>query len=774
MKLLRIFAPLFLFFLGLLLPAQATHIVGGELELVHISGNRYRLSLILYSDDIHIEDPAAIDPQAIVHIWQKSNNKRIRSITLPKKSHTQVPYTNPRCSIAQLSTSKIVYSTQITLEDGIFNDPEGYYVNYERCCRNGVINNIQNPGATGQAFYLEFPAVVKDGEAFINSSPNLFPPLSDYARLGYPFYFDFRGTDADGDSLVYSLVSPLAGSSSPDPGNVLPPPRPAPYTDVIWAPGYSLTNIIPGNPSLNIDNKGFIRVTPSQAGLFVFSVKAEEYRNGKKIGELRRDFQMLVYDYQGSDHPPVLQAQKQGSETIYQDQILLTDEDFSDYANDRCLTLQVSDNDVDGEGGSTSGSERIQFQVIPVNFSGNSNHDYLSVSSGIVDSNNQMLALELCLPLCPPTTDGHYIFDVIAYDDACAIPLSDTLRVTVNTSTDLRNQSPQTSTTVTAPTAEETELFYELGETVAFGVSGRDPDNDHLSLRAAGKGFSLEDYGMSFSPQEGTGPLQGNFYWEPSCQNLNLAAKNYFTVYFITEDEDVCNQASADTATVNLGISPPPNTAPHLTIVGLENNEIITRPDSSFTLEVKAFDPNTADTLTLRLDSLADASGSLRYEWQDAVASGGEVSSLLQLMPDCNIFMNGATETAATLYFSVYDNPCITEKQDTLSLRILLEEREISFSDITFPNVFTPNGDGINDTFRIEGLPEDVCYNKFKAMRLLNRWGKILYETSDRNFSWDGGSFPAGVYYYELSYTSFSYRSALTLIREADDENSVQ
>ena len=773
MKLLRIILPLFCLLL-LLQPAQASHIVGGEFELVHLSGNRYLLSLILYSDDINIEDPAAIDPHATVHIWQQSNNNRIRSITLPKVSHTQVPYTNPDCAIPQLSTSRVVYSKEIVLEDTIFTDPGGYYINYERCCRNGVISNIQNPGATGQAFYLEFPAVVKDGEPFINSSPNLFPPLSDFARLGYPFYFDFSGTDADGDSLVYSLISPLAGSSSPAAGNVLPPPQPAPYDKVVWAPGYSQGNIIPGSPSLHIDQKGFIRVTPTQTGLFVFSVMAEEYRNGEKIGELRRDFQMLVYDYEGSDHPPVLQARKPGSEVLYQNEIRLTERSFSNFENNRCLTLQVSDLDVDAEEQAANGLEPIKFRVVPVNYSASATENYLSISSGSVDRSNRLLSLELCLPLCPPIADGDYIFDVVAYDDACATPLTDTLRVIVDTSLGLRNQSPQTSTTVTTPTSEETELFYELGETIAFGVTGRDPDNDHLSLRAAGRGFSLEDYGMSFSPQEGTGPLQGNFYWEPSCHNLNLTAKNYFTVYFITEDEDVCDQASADTVTVNLGISPPPNAAPTLAIVGLEDNEIVTRPDSSFALEVKALDPNTADTLTLRLDSLVAASGTFRYEWQDAIAGGGEVSSLLQLMPDCSIFMNGATETAATFYFSAYDNPCITQGKDTLSLRILLREKEISFSDITFPNVFTPNGDGINDSFSILGLPEDVCYNQLSSIRILNRWGKVLYETSDRHFSWDGGSHPAGVYYYELSYTNFSYRSALTLIREAEGEGSMQ
>ena len=49
-------------------------------------------------------------------------------------------------------------------------------------------------------------------------------------------------------------------------------------------------------PDLKISPDGFLTATPSQQGLYVFAVKCDEYRNGEKIGEVRRDFQMLVVD----------------------------------------------------------------------------------------------------------------------------------------------------------------------------------------------------------------------------------------------------------------------------------------------------------------------------------------------------------------------------------------------------------------------------------------------------------------------------------------------
>ncbi len=72
--------------------------------------------------------------------------------------------------------------------------------------------------------------------------------------------------------------------------------------------------------------------------------------------------------------------------------------------------------------------------------------------------------------------------------------------------------------------------------------------------------------------------------------------------------------------------------------------------------------------------------------------------------------------------------------------------------DVFVPNAFTPNGDGVNDVFRIFAS-DGYQLNEFM---IYNRWGKMIYTSSDINFSWDGrwlnqiqpsGSF---IYYLEL------------------------
>ncbi|MDO4930742.1 MAG: gliding motility-associated C-terminal domain-containing protein [Bacteroidales bacterium] len=72
----------------------------------------------------------------------------------------------------------------------------------------------------------------------------------------------------------------------------------------------------------------------------------------------------------------------------------------------------------------------------------------------------------------------------------------------------------------------------------------------------------------------------------------------------------------------------------------------------------------------------------------------------------------------------------------------------ITESKLEVPNAFTPNGDGVNDVFRVKEGYESIL--SFKAA-VFNRWGKKLYEWTDIEGGWDGTSggkdVPDGAYY---------------------------
>ena len=163
-------------------PVAASHIVGGEFEIIHISDDRYRINLVLYFDELN-GNLGARDPNVEARIFRKRDNALMMDVFLPFASQAPVSYTQPACSNGEIVTSRIVYSGVVTLSPRQFADAQGYYLAWERCCRNYSITNIYSNDPlssgqyAGQTFYLEFPPVAKDGRPFINSSPRLFPLL---------------------------------------------------------------------------------------------------------------------------------------------------------------------------------------------------------------------------------------------------------------------------------------------------------------------------------------------------------------------------------------------------------------------------------------------------------------------------------------------------------------------------------------------------------------------------------------------------------------------
>ena len=83
------------------------------------------------------------------------------------------------------------------------------------------------------------------------------------------------------------------------------------------------------------------------------------------------------------------------------------------------------------------------------------------------------------------------------------------------------------------------------------------------------------------------------------------------------------------------------------------------------------------------------------------------------------------------------------------------------------PNVFTPNGDGINDVFDVQlGQRLEQCSN----VRVFNRWGQLMFESHGNSHTWDGRTFAgeeckAGVYFFVLDINGTTYKGNVTLLR---------
>lgn len=286
--------------------AVASHIVGGNLEM-KAQGNqpgRFTVTLNLFFDEIN-GSPSAETATILVSIFRKSDNRLMTSITLTRQDRISVKYTNEACATARsLRTADIRYVNDLILNPAMYDDPAGYYLVWERCCRNSSADNIIRPGQVGMTFYLEFPALRANGQDFMNSSPAFGTPNGEYICKGEPFKLNFDATDPDGDQLKYTLVTPYSGFATS--GQPQPTPRgSSTYPTVQWQDGYGAQSQIQGTPPLSINaSSGVLSVTASTLGLHVFCVQVEEFRNGVRIGLVRRDFQLLVIDCAKASPPP--------------------------------------------------------------------------------------------------------------------------------------------------------------------------------------------------------------------------------------------------------------------------------------------------------------------------------------------------------------------------------------------------------------------------------------------------------------------------------------
>ncbi len=625
----------------------ATHIVGGDIQMQYLgTGNRYRFILNLYFDEINGNQQAE-DANVVLGIYKRRNNTLVQSFTLPKTSQAQVQYQNDACQSQFLRTRLIRYSLDVDLSPTSYNDDQGYYAIWERCCRNNVISNIANPGAAGSVFYLWFPAISIGGSPFRNNSPTFSVPNGDYLCLGQDFVTtNFSATDADGDQLVYSMVTPFNGYSSstnPNPFNTnaplsynFPPPT------ISWLLGFSATNAIPSSVGmpLSIDsNNGTLSVNPNRTGLFVFAIRCEEFRAGVKIGESRREFQFLVRECRANTPPTVSLPLPNNPSQNYVEGDTLTI-DASNEAN-LCFNFKITD----------SPNENIS-KITARKISGNFNFRSNPFKVTSTRTNGQGVALvEFCWIKCLYSRNANdiFVFEVIVQDDACPSPGTDTLLVKLRV-LPKKNAPPILSILQSTPNVNISQKIIraQVGELVEIILQGTDANNDELVLQMLINGDTTNILGFTLVDSiRRNGFLVSKFRWQPDCRTIsqNGEIQNYDIDFVLREKNNECDNSNAE-----------------------------------------------------------------------------------------------------------------------ISFKLILEDKPVDLSNFLPANIFTPNGDGINDEYFLHNLPEENCFYRFASIKIYNRWGKMVFESSDKNFRWNGESLPAGVYFYLIDYQNITYKGTLTIM----------
>lgn len=265
--------------------AQATHIVGGELNYKNLGSNNYEIRITIYRDacvgQVGFDDPGSLG------IFDSSNNLIFQYFMTPRDSGDVPPILYDPCTDVPVffCYKYCHYIDTINLPPQV----GGYQLVYQRCCRNQNIVNLINPQSVGATYtaFIPGPEAVA-----INSNPvfkNIVPP---FVCADKPFFFDNSAIDIDGDSLVYELFTPFDGASVAAP--MPQPPNNPPYLIVPWQAPYNTLNMLGGIAMSVNSSTGLVTATPNLQGYYVVGLKVKEYRQGIYLSETRRDYQIIV------------------------------------------------------------------------------------------------------------------------------------------------------------------------------------------------------------------------------------------------------------------------------------------------------------------------------------------------------------------------------------------------------------------------------------------------------------------------------------------------
>ncbi len=276
------------------LDMYATHIVGGDITYQCLGDDNYEITLTIRRDcenglpQADFDDPVSIgvfDPVFGNLLTQYGN---FGQILIPfSESDTLNETIVSDCGFigSQVCVEETIYKTITKLP----YRPRGLILAHQRCCRNITLNNIIEPLATGSTYYIE---VKPEALTECNSSPTFDAWADLYICANQDLNFSLSATDIDGDSLVYRLCTPSTGASAADP--MPQPASPPPYSDVQFSFPFTLENMMGGVP-LQINSKtGQLTANPNLVGQYLIGVCVDEYRNGKLLSSVRRDFEYNV------------------------------------------------------------------------------------------------------------------------------------------------------------------------------------------------------------------------------------------------------------------------------------------------------------------------------------------------------------------------------------------------------------------------------------------------------------------------------------------------
>lgn len=280
----NLFLTIFTFTFLFLKISNGFHLVGGYISYEHLTGNDYKVNLHVFYDCYFAQQGDSMP------LCLKSNSLSYDSIIV---MYYDTSYVFPYHPCLGSATSCLQGGTNWGMSDNVFScivtlpnvASDWRFSVYVRCRNfvpstvNGFNNAILPVYAYATLDNLNFP---------FNNSPQFNSNLMPVFCLGVFTINDFNCTDPDGDSLVYEIDStfsrfPCESDSS---------------NSVEYLVPYSYLNFLDSSSPITMNSAtGALSFTPSIIETSIYSVRVDEYRNGLKIGSVKRQEEIIIVPY---------------------------------------------------------------------------------------------------------------------------------------------------------------------------------------------------------------------------------------------------------------------------------------------------------------------------------------------------------------------------------------------------------------------------------------------------------------------------------------------
>ncbi len=137
----------------------------------------------------------------------------------------------------------------------------------------------------------------------------------------------------------------------------------------------------------------------------------------------------------------------------------------------------------------------------------------------------------------------------------------------------------------------------------------------------------------------------------------------------------------------------------------------------------------------IRMNPTANDSTTVTFRWTPAIDFATP-----------NVLRPSLTANKDQLYTLTATAPGNCRAIDTVSVKVLKQ--------VTIPNAFSPNGDGVNDRWEIQNLGD----YSFATVEIFNRYGQVVYFSNGYSLPWDGtmngNPLPLATYYYIIKFNN--------------------